>query len=399
MRPRRLVLFVAFLALTLPVAAGQGGAAQDADTQGGDAQSSDAQSSDAQGVATAPGWCVAVWYPSSEHPGGYDSIMANTDVIDVVFPFWFTPDAEGRILTRAGADWQAQVQVWRAAGLLVMPSVFATHSAFLAEPYVSAHIDALVALVEEHDFHGLDLDYEEFPLETKERFSAFVERLGAELHARGRLLSVTVHAKTEPTPPYEGAAAQDWPRLAAAADMFNVMTYDYTNRNEPPGPVADRAWVAAVMAHGLQVVGPEKLAVGLPFYGYVWKRDRPPAVATTWEAASRQVEQFRLEAPRDPGSGELIVRLDVTGLPKQVTYVSDATTTAARLAALTAQGQLAAGVAIWGVGGEDPAAWQALRDARPAPCHLRPAAGGAGGPRPVHGATNRSGALPGNLQA
>lgn len=326
----------------------------------------------ARGGEAAPSWCVAVWYPSSEHPGGYDSIMANTDVIDVVFPFWFTPDAEGRLLSQAGENWLAQIEAWRAAGLLVMPSVFSTHSGFLAEPYVTAHIEELVALVEEHALHGLDLDYEEFPLATREPFSRFVERLGAELHERGRLLSVTVHAKTEPAPPYAAAAAQDWPRLAAVADMFNVMTYDYTNRNEPPGPVADRAWVAAVVSHGLEVVGAEKLAVGLPFYGYVWKRDRPPAAATTWEATVRQVEQFQLPLERDAGSGELIVRLNVTGLPRQVTYVSDAATTRERLAELAAADSLGAGVAIWGVGGEDPAAWQALRDARPAPCRLRP---------------------------
>ena len=361
----------------------------------------------AQNTAGAPvpadalpaSWCVAVWYPSSEHPGGYDAIMANTDVIDVVFPFWFTPDAQGRILTRAGDNWLSQVEAWRNAGLLVLPSVFSTHSAFLAEPYLSAHIEALVALVEEHDFHGLDLDYEEFALSTKEPFSHFVERLGAELHARGKLLSVTVHAKTEAAPPYEGAAAQDWPRLAAAADMFNVMTYDYTNRNEAPGPVADRAWVRSVVDYGLEVVGAEKLLVGVPFYGYVWKRDRPPAVATTWEAAVRQLEQFRLEPERDPGSGELIVRLDVTGLPRQVSYVSDAATTEARLADLRAGGRLAAGVAIWGVGGEDPAAWQVLREARPAPCELGADSGTGVQSQQATASSGRWWPLPGNLQA
>ncbi|MFA7460438.1 MAG: glycosyl hydrolase family 18 protein [Trueperaceae bacterium] len=345
----------------------------------------------------AIGWCVAVWFPSSEHPGGFDSIMANTDVIDVVFPFWFTPDAQGRILTRAGQNWPAQVQAWREAGLLVMPSVFTTHSAFLAEPLVSEHIAALVELVELHDFDGLDLDYEEFALSTREPFSAFVERLSAELRARGRLLSVTVHAKTEESPVYEGAAAQDWPRLAAAADMFNVMTYDYTHRNAPPGPVADRAWVAAVVEHGLITVGGHKLLVGLPFYGYVWKRDRPPAVATTWESAVRQMQQFGLPEEREPGSGELVVRLDVTGLPRQVTYVSDATTTAGRLADLAANSRLAAGVAIWGVGGEDPGSWQALREARPAPCRLGDRLGAA---RPDdRSAPQHPARLPGNLQA
>lgn len=321
------------------------------------------------------GWCVAVWYPSAEHPGGADSILANADVIDIVFPFWFTPDAEGQILWRTSTDWQRQVASWRAAGMLVLPSVFATHSAFLAEPLLSAHIDALLALVDDNGFDGLDLDYEEFPLATRQPFGDFVERLAAGLHQRGKLLSVTVHAKTEDDPPGRpSATAQEWPRLAAAADMVTAMTYDYTNRNEPPGPVAPRSWVAQVVDYGLEAVGHEKFQVGVPFYGYLWKRDRPPAVATTWEAASLQVKQFGLNPERDQDSGELVVRLDVTGLPRQTVYVSDAATTAGRLQALAARDQLGAGVAIWGVGGEDPAAWQALRDARPAACGLRPAA-------------------------
>ncbi len=149
------------------------------------------------------------------------------------------------------------------------------------------------------------------------------------------------------------------------------MTYDYTNRNEPPGPVAPRSWVADVMAYGLEAVGAAKLQVGLPFYGYVWKRDRPPAAATTWAAARSTLDQFGLEAVREPDSGELIVRLDVTGLPRQEIYVSDAQTTAGRLQHLAERGLSGAGVAIWGIGGEDPAAWDVLRDLRPATCRLR----------------------------
>lgn len=326
--------------------------------------------------AQGASWCVAVWYPSSDQPGGFQTILANADVVDMVFPFWYTPDADGAILSRAGADWREQVAAWREAGLVVMPSVFATHFAFLNEPRRSAHVAALLALVDENDYDGLDLDYEEFPLATREPFSEFVEALGAGLHARGKLLSVTVHAKTEAEPAsYQSAAAQDWPRLAAVADVFNVMTYDYTNRNEPPGPVAPRSWVADVVTYGLSAVGAEKLQVGLPFYGYVWKRGRPPAAATTWEATRRLIDQFKLDAVREPDSGELVADLRVTGLPRQTVYVSDAATLEGRLADLSDRGLQAVGVAIWGIGGEDQAAWQVLRDARPAGCRLRASAG------------------------
>lgn len=333
-------------------------------------------------LAAPPSWCVAVWYPSSEHPLGQESISRNLDVIDVVHPFWYTPAADGTVLSQAGEGWRDRVAEWRAGGLVVMPSVFASHSSFMTEPALSAHGDALLALVDDGGFDGLDLDYEEFPLETEDAFTSLVTALAVGLHARGKLLSVTVHAKTEAAPAgFPSAAAQDWPRLAAAADVINVMTYDYTSRNEPPGPVAPRSWVADVVEYGVGAVGADRLVVGLPLYGYLWKRGRPPAAATTWEASRRLVDQFGLTPDRDPDSLELHIELDVTGLPRQAVYVSDGLTTAGRLAALAESGRGTAGVALWGLGGEDPAVWDALREARPAACALRPGAQGASAPR------------------
>ena len=328
------------------------------------------------GVAVAQAtdsWCVAVWYPSSEHPGGADVISANSDVIDIVHPFWYTPDSHGVLLDQSGSRAREQVAQWRAAGQLVIPSVFAGHWGYLSDELRPAHVAAIAALVEEHDYDGIDIDYEMFALETRDAFSTFVEELAAVLHANGRLLAVTVHAKTVDQSPFPSAAAQDWVRLSRAADIFNLMTYDYTNRNEPPGPVASIPWVAEVVEYALTTTAAEKVRVGIPFYGYGWRRGRPPATATTWEAANRMVTQFGLEPQRDPLGQELAIELDVTGLPRQQVFVSDAVTTTARLEALPAVG----GLAIWGIGGEDPANWQVLRERRPAACELR----GGGGHR------------------
>jgi len=316
-------------------------------------------------------WCVAVWYPSSEQPGGADAIMANSDVIDVVHPFWYTPNADGVLLESGGSRAEEQVAQWREAGLLILPSIFAGHWGYLSPELRPAHVAGIVALVEEHDYDGIDIDYEMFALKTRDVFSTFVEELAAALHEHGRLLAVTVHAKTVDQSPFPSAAAQDWVRLAAAADIFNLMTYDYTNRNEPPGPVASIPWVAQVVDYALTTTAADnaaaKVRVGLPFYGYSWRRGRPPATTTTWEATDRLVTQFGLEVARDSESHELVVELDVSGLPRQQVYVSDAVTTAARLDALPATG----GVAIWGIGGEDPANWRVLRERRPAGCALR----------------------------
>ncbi|HEX7001336.1 MAG TPA: glycosyl hydrolase family 18 protein [Trueperaceae bacterium] len=319
------------------------------------------------GAAAAQGsWCVAVWYPSSEHPGGADSITKNLDVIDVVHPFWFTPNAEGGLLDQSGVNAEEQVRAWQEAGLLVLPSVFSGHAGFLSEDLRPAHVRGIVDLVLERGFDGIDVDYEGFPLATRGPFSEFVAELAEALHASGKLLAVTVHAKTEDAPPFEGAAAQDWSRLAAAADIFNLMTYDFTNRNEPPGPVADIGWVGDVVGYASTVTDLANVRVGVPFYGYSWTRARPPARATTWEASDRLVRQFDLAPERDPASGELRIDLDVRGLPRQVIYVNDGRTLSTRLQAL--EGRAVGGLAIWGLGGEDPAVWDVLREARPAQC-------------------------------
>lgn len=325
-----------------------------------------------QSPTTPASWCVAVWYPSSEHPGGADAILANSDVIDVVHAFWYTPDSHGALLDQSGSRAAEQVEQWHAAGLLVIPSVFAGHWGYLSDEVRPAHVEAIVTLVEERGYDGIDIDYEMFALETRDVFSTFIEELADALHGNGRLLAVTVHAKTEDQSPFPSAAAQDWVRLARAADIFNLMTYDYTNRNEPPGPVASIPWVGEVVEYALTTTTSERVRVGLPFYGYSWRRGRPPATATTWEAADRMVTQFGLEPQRDPLGHELAIELDVTGLPRQQLFVSDAQTTSARLDVLPAVG----GVAIWGIGGEDPANWQVLRDQRPAPCALREGAAG-----------------------
>lgn len=317
--------------------------------------------------AFAESWCVAVWHPSSEHPHGAATVTANLDVIDIVYPFWFTPAGDGTLLSQAGSNWEAQVAQWRAGGALVMPSVFSTLSSYLQEPQLTAHIAEILALAEEHDFDGIDIDYEMFPLATRDAFSSFIERLAEGLHAQGRLLAVTVHAKTDDEQAFESARAQDWPSLAAAADIFNVMTYDWTNRNEPPGPIAPISWVGDVVQHALTHMEAGKLGVGLPFYGYSWRRGRPPAHATTWEAAERMVTQFGLAPVREPDSQELQIELDVTGLPRQDVTISDALTLEARLGALPSG---VGGVAIWGVGGEDPENWRVLAERRPAECNL-----------------------------
>ncbi len=324
---------------------------------------------------SASSWCVAVWYPSSDHPGGYQSLIDNTDVIDVVSPFWYSPLPDGGLNPRSGAEDAQKLAAWREAGLLILPTIVSFRmSAMIEDPAVrAAHVANIVALVGRMGYDGIDIDYESFGLSTRDAFSAFAGELSDAMRAQGWLLSVTVHAKTADEATWtEGAAAQDWPRLADAADIFRIMAYDYHNLAGAPGPIGPPGWTKDVLDYAASVTDLSRVWVGLHFYGLNWQRRSAP-VAITWEGVQRWVESFGLEVQRDPADMEAHVELHVSGLPRQNVYVADSTGLAFKLDLLQEAFPDLGGVTIWGLGGEDPANWDVLRQYNRGECQFREA--------------------------
>ena len=316
-------------------------------------------------------WCVSVWYPSSEDPTGFDSIRENMAVIDTVNPFWYGPMVDGSILPRLDAEDEEKLAVWRETGLVIMPAIFGNIWTMIDDPKSrTGHVQHIVELVERMNYDGIDIDYEGFHPSTREDFSLLIEELAAELHASGRLLSIAVHAKTNDEGSWGGAAAQDWGRLGAVVDVFRIMTYDYTSRGEPPGPISPPQWSIDVLAYAESLVDLAKVRLGLHFYGYSWQRGTPPATAVTWQSVNRWVESFQLEIMRNPDEMETYVELDVRGLPRQTIYVADSSFIEYKLGLLMEIFPGLGGIAIWGLGGEDPANWDVLEAISDGDCVL-----------------------------
>jgi len=315
----------------------------------------------------AQSWCVSVWYPSSEHPGGYDSILNNLDIIDEVNPFWYAANADGLLLLHTGAEDAQKLSAWRAAGLRIVPTIANASPLAISDETRAQHIEHIVALVKRMGYDGIDIDYEEFPLSTRDDFSLFIETLAARLHAEGRTLSIAVHAKTEDIPAWEGAAAQDWARLAAAVDNIRIMTYDYHSRSSrEAGPIGPPEWAAEVLSYAATVTDLAKVRLGVHFYGYRWQRGSVAPV--TWESAQRAIVAYHLTVERDPADMEPWVTIAQRGLPKQTIYFADAVALDYKLSRLLEQFPSLGGVAIWGLGGEDPANWDILRRYERDPC-------------------------------
>lgn len=315
----------------------------------------------------AGSWCVSVWYPSSEHPGGLETITNNLAEIDEINPFWYTARPDGTVDRYDGAEDADKLAAWRDAGLLIVPTIANASPFAVADDVRDFHVDTIVALVERLDYDGIDIDYESFPLWTRDDFSVFVETLAGRLHANGRLLSIAVHAKTADQSAFEGASAQDWARLAPAVDMFKIMTYDYTSASSrEAGPIGPPLWSRNVLAYAATVTDLSNVRLGLHFYGYRWQRNDVATV--TWESARRTIEAYDLTVERNPADMEAWFTLKVTGLPRQTYFFADAAGLEYKLTMILAYYPDLGGVSIWGLGGEDPANWTVLRSHRQGEC-------------------------------
>ena len=129
-------------------------------------------------------------------------------------------------------------------------------------------------------YHGLSLDFESLPDKSMPAYTAFIQELYGDLHARGLQLYVTAAAGTS-----DGLLKQ----IAANSDGIVLMNYDEHETDSDPGPIASQNWFVANLVRVLKVVPKEKLICALGNYGYDWTLAAPQQTKPGHKAAKPQV--------------------------------------------------------------------------------------------------------------
>lgn len=296
--------------------------------------------------------------------GGYadkSTLLANADTVSEINPFWYTLGNDGSIQGRASEP-ETMAEL-RALGIRIVPTIAnefdraRVHRVISTAEGRTAHAQALVDLVLEHDFDGIDVDYESLFAEDRDDFSLFIEELADLLHAEGKLLSIAVHPKPDENVTWGGPLAQDYARLGAAVDEFKVMTYDYSWSTSPAGPISPVPWAKAVMEYATSLIPPEKVYMGVHFYGLDWQGSL--GQSKVWAQIQALIERNEVEVERDE-SNEGTFSYG-TSRPRTV-YFADALSVETKLREVFGELPEMAGIAIWRLGGEDPAVWDVLRE-------------------------------------
>ena len=236
---------------------------------------------------------VAGWIPYWRDSQGIKDAKKNLESIDIIFPFAFTMQADGSIKDLAdldGKEWKKFTKLAQKEGKKVVPTIMTSDAgtvhANLSYPDLrKKHINAIVDMVEDGGFDGVDIDYESKFSTTKDHFSDFLTELKDEL-GKDKILACTVEARTPPESLYknvpkdiEAQYSNDYEVIGQVCDTVEIMTYDQQRADlklndkrsgSPYIPVADAEWVEKVIKETLKTIPAEKVYLGLASYGRHW---------------------------------------------------------------------------------------------------------------------------------
>ncbi len=303
-------------------------------------------------------WAYYVTYGNDS----MDSLRQHISNLDILSPYWYELNAQGEVSRVSGASDQNLATVRdlaQGAGVKLLPMIknraeWGELHPILADPSLRRQTIAnIVALTANGAYPGIHIDFESVNSDDRPHLTTFMNELAAELRPRGKLVTQAVAAKDrERTDGWAGA--YDYAALGAANDLILIMTYGYGTAI--PRSTAPFPWVDDSAAFAASQIPPDKLLLGVPWYGYEWVDGRvarslryPQAIALAQEHGVDIEYDQSAEGPhftfQDGGQ-----RHDV--------WFEDRRSQDAKLDLVQKYGL--AGAGGWRLGHEDPGVWDSF---------------------------------------
>src|SRR5579859_3516564 len=207
------------------------------------------------------------WIGADTAEAGVASFMAHADWFDAIHPKWFTLNSDGTPRTIAFTDDARVISTAHAHAVKLIPLVDADSGDYVlaAAQNPAAHAQALLQLVTQHGYDGIELDYEHlWSLSDRAPFSALIQAVATAMHQNGKVLTLALPALWHDS----SDNGYDYAALQQNADTLHLMGYDYHWLGGPHlGPIAPKGWIDNVGAYVQSLGAPQKYDLGVANYG------------------------------------------------------------------------------------------------------------------------------------
>lgn len=241
-------------------------------------------------VAAKSRFEVSGWIPYWRTATGTADVLPHLSQMAEVNPFGYTVKKDGTLYNALKVEdpaWQKLFTQARAQKVRILPTVMwsdtdAIHTVLSNPALRTQHVQAIVDMVNQNNFDGVDIDYEGKKASDRDNYSAFLKELYAKMGKKW--VSCTTEARTPPDSLYRNIPtdleyANDYKVIAKYCDRVKLMTYDQESAdiklnqaaNGLYSPVADPAWVMKVVTLASKDIPKSKIVVGVATYGYIYQ--------------------------------------------------------------------------------------------------------------------------------
>jgi spore germination protein YaaH len=235
---------------------------------------------------------VAGWVPWFQLEEGMASALRNVDELDTVYLFVYELDEDGQLVEKSDFDtreWRRFIRQLERERVDIIPTIAwfdgeAIHETLSNRRDRRALVRDLEDLVDDNDYDGIDIDFEQKKAETIDDFSDFLEELGDALGRDDLVCTIEPRMRSEhrwrPNQmPATIEYANDYRAINKHCDRIQIMAFDQQRadvvlnnkrRGVPYAPVADTEWVEHVLEFALEDFDADKTILGIPTYGRAW---------------------------------------------------------------------------------------------------------------------------------
>ena len=140
-----------------------------------------------------------------------------------------------------------------------------------SEVSVNNYIESIINKANEKGYAGVEADFEYLGSDYSDRYSDFINDLRSKLDEAGLFLTVDLAPKTKDAMQgslYEGL---DYAELGENSDYSFLMTYEWGYKYSEPMAISPENKVREVVEYAVNNIDSDKIVLGIPNYGYVWK--------------------------------------------------------------------------------------------------------------------------------
>jgi spore germination protein YaaH len=235
---------------------------------------------------------VSGWIPYWRKATGTAEALAHLNTFTEINPFGYTLKKDGTIFDagKLGEEpWTTLIAEAKKKKIRVIPTIMSgdgatLHTLLSNQKSRIALEDAIVALVKQNNFDGIDIDFEGKKAETKTYFATFLKGLYQRMG--NKWVMCTIEARTPLSSRYTGTPpadatmyANDYVAINKYCDRIRIMAYDQGTidvvlnkaRSAPYIPVSDPGWVEKVLLQALESFPKKKVMLGIATYGYEYQ--------------------------------------------------------------------------------------------------------------------------------